>query len=119
MIRDKSLTNALDAISRLEPVEYDQTYYLVAQYNEDTLQSHQCGFTAQQAEQIEALKHAVFGGEVGEDGKDTVRALNYNAVFTYAVTAIQELHQVAQPQQMQIEAQKQHIGRLIDIILIA
>ena len=87
---EKPLTNALYVISRLQPVEYDQTYDLVAQYVEDTPQSHQCGIISQQVQQVEALKHAVFGGEVGEDGKETVRALNYNAVFTYAVSAFQE-----------------------------
>ena len=81
------MTNALDVINKLEPVEYDQTYDLVDQYNEDTPQTHQCGFIAQQVQQIEELKHAVFGGEVGEDGKETIRALNYNAVFTYSVKA--------------------------------
>ena len=86
--------NTLDVISRLEPVEYNQTYALVDQYNEDTPQSHQCGCIAQQVQHIGALKHVVLGGEVGEDGKDTVRCLSYNAVFTYAVKAIQELHQI-------------------------
>ena len=87
------------------------------QYNEDALQFHPCGLIAQQVQQIEALKHAVFGGDVGEDGKETVRALNYNAIFTYSVSAIQELHQVVKQQQTQIDAQKQQIGRLRDIVL--
>ncbi|MFM7982334.1 MAG: hypothetical protein ACKPKO_23745 [Candidatus Fonsibacter sp.] len=30
---------------------------------------------------------------IGEDGKEGIRALNYNAIFTYAVKAIQELRQ--------------------------
>ena len=89
------------------------------QYNEDTPQSHQCGFIAQQVQQIEALKHAVLGGEVGEDGKETVRALNYNAVFTYAIKAIQKPHQFVEQQQTQIDAQKQRIDRLIHIKLNA
>ena len=114
----KPLTNALDVIRQLEPVESEQTYDLVDQYNEDTPQFHQCGLIAQQVQQIEALKHAVFGGEVGEDGNETIRALNYNIV-TYSVKAIQELHQVVQQQQMQIDAQKQQIDRMIDIILHA
>ena len=82
------MTNALDVISKLEPAEYDQTYDLVDQYNEDLPQTHQCGFIAQKVQQIEELKHVVFGNEVGEDGKDTIRALNYNAIFTYSVKAI-------------------------------
>ena len=71
------MTNALDVINKLEPVEHEQTYDLVDQYNEDTPQSHQCGFIAQQVQQIKTIKHAVFGGEVGEDGKETIHALNY------------------------------------------
>ena len=114
---EKPLTDAIDVISNLEPVEYDQTYDLVDQYYEAAPQSHQCGFIAQQVQQIEALKHAVVGGEVGEDGKAAIHALNYNAIFTYSVSAIQELHQVVKQQQTQIDAQKQQIGRLRDIVL--
>ena len=110
------LTNALQVIRQLEPVEYEQTYALVDQYNEDTPQSHQCGFIAQQVQQIEALRHAVLGGEVGEDGKETVLCLKYNTVFTYAVSAIQELDQVVRQQQDQIDAQTQQVDRLIKTI---
>ena len=35
---DKPLTNALKVLRHLEPVEYEQTYALVDQYNEDTPQ---------------------------------------------------------------------------------
>ena len=58
---------------------------MVDQYTADTPQSHQCGFIAQSAQSIDELKHAVVGGQVGDDGKESVRALNYNAIFTYAV----------------------------------
>ena len=64
----KPLINALDVIHRLEPVEYDQTYDLVDHYTTDTPQAHQCGFIAQSVQTIAELKHAVVGGEVGEDG---------------------------------------------------
>ena len=104
---EKPLTNALDVIRSLEPVEYDQTYDLADQYNEDTPQSHQCGFIAQQVQQIEAMRHVVVGRHVGEDGQETICCLNYIAVITYAVKAIQELDQVVQQQQTQIDAQKQ------------
>ena len=70
---ERILTNALDVINKLEPVEYDQTYDLVDQFNEDTPQSHQCGFIAQKVQQIEELEYAVLGGEVGDDGKETIR----------------------------------------------
>ena len=86
---EKPLSNALNVISQLEPAEYNQTHNLVDQYTSDTPQSHQCGFIAQSVETIDELKHAVVGGQVGDDGKESIRALNYNAVFTYAVKAIQ------------------------------
>ncbi|MFM7978918.1 MAG: hypothetical protein ACKPKO_06340 [Candidatus Fonsibacter sp.] len=40
---EKPLTNALNVISQLEPVEYDQTQDLVDQYKADAPHSHQCG----------------------------------------------------------------------------
>ena len=130
---EKLLTNALDVINKLEPLEYDQTQNIVDQFNENTPHTHQCGFIAQSIQKIDQLKHAVTGGEIGEDGKETIRALNYNAVFTYAVKSIQELHAIVKQQQEQIDAQKQQIDaqqeqintqkqqidRLINIILNA
>ena len=117
---EQPLMNALDVINRLEPVEYDQTVDLIEQYTEDTRQFHQCGFIAQQVQQIEEQKHAVVGGEIGEHGKEILRGLSYNTVFTYAVKAIQELSDIVkQQQEEQIDAQKQQIDRLIDIILNA
>ena len=106
---EKPLVNALNVINRLEPIEYDQTQDLVDEYTSDTPQSHQCGFIAQSVAQIDKLKHAVIGGEVDDDGKESIRALNYNAVFTYAVKAIQELSQIVQAQQVQINELQQLI----------
>ncbi|MFM7985262.1 MAG: tail fiber domain-containing protein, partial [Candidatus Fonsibacter sp.] len=71
---EKPLTNALGVINQLEPVVYDQTYDLVDQYTADTPQSRHCGFIAQSAQSIDELKHAVVGGQVGDDGKESVRA---------------------------------------------
>ncbi|MFM7981249.1 MAG: hypothetical protein ACKPKO_18230, partial [Candidatus Fonsibacter sp.] len=82
---EKPLTNALDVINRLEPVEYDESQDLVGQYTAGTPQSHQCVFIAQSVQSIDELKGAVVGGQVGDDGKESIRALNYNVVFTYAV----------------------------------
>ncbi|MFM7979537.1 MAG: hypothetical protein ACKPKO_09500 [Candidatus Fonsibacter sp.] len=48
-------------------------------------QSHQCGFIAQSVQSIDELKHAVVDGQAGDDGKESIMALNYNAIFTYAV----------------------------------
>ena len=100
----------MGVINILEPVEYDQTQDLVYEYTSDTPQSHQCGFIAQSVAQIDKLKHAVIGGEVDDDGKESIRALNYNAVFTYAVKAIQELHEIVKAQQVQIN-ELQHLIR--------
>ena len=93
----------MGVINRLEPVEYDQTHDLVDEYTVETPQSHQCGFIAQSVQQIDELRHVVVGGKVGEDGKESLRGLNYNAIFTYAVKAIQVLSQTAQAQQVQID----------------
>ena len=95
---EKPLSNALNVISKLEPVEYDQTQCLVGQYTPETPQSHQCGFIAQSVQKIEELRHAVVGGEVDNDGKESIRALSYKAIFTYAVKAIQELHEILKQQ---------------------
>ena len=116
---EKPIVNAISVINRLVPVEYDQTVDLIEQYTEDTPQFHQCGFIAQKVQQIEELKHVVIGGEIGEDGKETVRCLNYNIVFTYAVKAIEELSDIVKQQQEQIDAQERQIDRLINIILNA
>ena len=51
---------------------YDQTPNLVDTFTPDTPQSHQCGFIAQSVEQLDQLKHAVVGGEIWEDGKETI-----------------------------------------------
>ena len=45
----------------------------------------------------------VVGGEIGDAGKESIRALNYNAIFTFAVKAIQELSQLVKAQQLQID----------------
>ena len=116
---EKPLTNALDLINRLDPVEYDQTRELTESYTADTPQTHQCGFIAQSVQQIDELKYAVVGGEIGEDGVESIRYLNYNVIFTHAVKAIQELSQLVKQQQEQIDAQKQQIEKLINVILNA
>ncbi|MFM7988237.1 MAG: tail fiber domain-containing protein, partial [Candidatus Fonsibacter sp.] len=82
---EKPIVNALDIINKLEPVEYDQTYEFVDVYTPETPQSHQSGFIAQSVQKIGALKHVVVGGKIGEDGTESIRGLNYNAIFAYAV----------------------------------
>ena len=105
---EKQLTNALDVINRLEPCEYQQTQEIVDHVTPDIQQSHQCGFIAQSVQQIDKLKYALVGGDIDEDGVESIRYVNYNVIFTYAVKAIQELSQLVKAQQMQIdEVQKQ------------
>ena len=105
----------MGVINKLVPVEYDQTFDLVDNYTKDTPQSHQAGFIAQDVQIIEELRHAVVGGEVDNDGKESIRALNYNAVFTYAVKAIQELHGIVKQQQIQIDLQQKQINKLLGL----
>ena len=88
---EKPLSNALDIINKLEPVEYYQTYELVDAITPEIQHSYQCGFIAQSDQKNDELKHAVEGGQVGDNGKEPIRALNYNEVCTYVVKAIQEL----------------------------
>ena len=76
-------------------------------------------FYCSKVQQIEELKHAFVGEEIGEDGKETIKGLNYNIVCTYAVKAIQELSDIVKQQQEQIDAQKRQIDWLIDIMLHA
>ena len=99
----KSLTTALDVRTRLETIGYDQTYNLVDQYTPETPQSHHSGFIEQSAQKNNELKHAVEGGEIGEDGVDSIRTLNYNAIFTYAIKGIQELNQIAKALHVHID----------------
>ena len=106
-MNDRPLTNEKDVINKLEPVEYDQTYNLVDRYTLDAPQSYQCGFIAQSAQRIHEFKHAVVGGELDENGHETLRSLNCNAILTCVVKAIQELSQLVKAQQMQIDELKQ------------
>ena len=69
---EKPLANALNVISKLEPVEFDQTQCLIYHYTPESPQSHHCGFIAQSVHEIEELKHAVVGGEVDDDGKESI-----------------------------------------------
>ena len=86
---------------------------MVDQYTVDTPQSHQCGFIAQSVQSTDKLKRAVVGGQVGDDGKDSIRALSYTAVFTYDVKAIQELHEIVKLQQIQIKALKARLKLIV------
>ena len=81
-------------------VAYDQAFDLVDNLTQDTPQSHQAGFIAQYVPKIDELKFAVVGGILGDDGKASLRGLNYNVFFAYAVKAIQELSDIVKQQQI-------------------
>jgi hypothetical protein len=50
----------------------------------------------------------VVGGEIGNDGVESIRYFIYKVIFNHAVQAIQELSQIVKAQQVQIdELQKQ------------
>ena len=83
-----------------------KTHDLVEQYTPDTPQSHQCGRIAQQVQRNYELEYAVAGGEIHEQGKQTIIYVNYTSIFTHAVKAIQELSDIVKEHQEQIHAQK-------------
>ena len=91
---DKTLTNEFDVINRYKPAEYEHTQDLVDIFTPNTPQSHQCGFIAQSAQQIDQLKHAVVGGQIDEDGKEAISSLSWNTIFSFAVEAVQELNDI-------------------------
>ena len=67
----------------------------------------------------EDLKQGMIEGEIGENGKETIRCLSFDIVFTYAIKAVQMLHQLVEQQQAQIDAHTQQIERLINVKLNA
>jgi ATP-dependent Lon protease len=60
------------------------------------------------------LKQKKINELIGEYGKESVRALNYN-VFTNAVKATQELSDIVKQQQIQIDLQQQQINKLLGL----
>ena len=51
-------------------------------------------FLAQSVQDIDELTYAVVGGEINDAGSDTSRCLSYNAIFSHAVKATQELNEI-------------------------
>ena len=94
----RPLTNALCVINQLQLIECDQTQDVAEEYTLDTPHYHQCGFITQSVQTNDELKYAVAGGEIDEEGKGTIRYLNYNTIFIHAVKAIQELANIVQKQ---------------------
>ena len=53
--------------------------------HQQTRQSHQCWFIAQSVQTTGELTQAIEGGDTGQGRQASLRILNYNVVFTYAV----------------------------------
>ncbi len=51
---------------------------------------------AQSLQSTDELKRAVVGGQVGDDGKWSTKALNDNGVFTYAVQIHTRVEQISE-----------------------
>ena len=52
------------------------------------------------------------GGELADDGQETIRSFNYNATFEFAVKAIQELNNIVKKQPEHKDAHKKPIDIL-------
>ena len=74
----KQLTHALDVISSLEPVEYDQTFDLVETYTPDTPQSHPCGIKLQSLQTTDELNYAVARRDNDEESNEH-KYLNFHS----------------------------------------
>jgi hypothetical protein len=68
-------------------------------------------------EQIEELKNAVNGIEIGENGKETFRMCELKYCVHLCSQGNPRAERYCENPQEQIDAQKQQIDRLIDIIL--
>ena len=109
---EKRLTNALYVINQLEIVEYDEAQYLTATYTVDTPQSHQCGFIAYPFNESMSSNALLLVALLVEKLSKSIIHMNYNAVSTYAATAIHELHEVVKQQQLHIKELKQRFSLL-------
>lgn len=75
----------------------------------------EAGFIAQSVLKIDELKFTVKGGDYLDSSNNLVEAsyqLNYNAIFTYSVVAIQELKRICDNKDIKIEEQKNEIDSL-------
>ena len=98
---ETNITNALDTIMKLSPEVYDKILTpndddeddeedteLADVFNFDIYNSHkESGFIAQEAEQIDELKHLVYT----DNDLYKLKSVNYFGIIPYSTKAIQEL----------------------------
>ena len=84
------ITNALDAIMKLQCETYDKTFiFKDTDWNgnlDDVSHSKESGLIAQDVYKIDEFKDYVIVGD-----EKTSWDINYNSIFTYNITATQEL----------------------------
>ena len=116
---EKPLGNLVGVINSLKPMEYDQTISLIEHRTDCTPQFHQCGFIVQNFRKLKNWSTQWLEEKLEKMGKRPSDILSFNIVFTYAIKAVQELHQLVKQRQAQIDAQPQQIDRAINVKLNA
>jgi hypothetical protein len=112
------INNALETIMKLEGFRYDMTETMYPiDYNGEIKDNYrkEAGFIAQSVLKIDELKFTVKGGDYLDNSNNLVEKsyqLNYNAIFTYSVVAIQELKRDSDNKDIIIAEQKNEIESL-------
>ena len=112
------INNALETIMKLEGLRYDMTNTMYAlDYSGEITENYkkEAGFIAQSVLKIDELKFTVTGGDYLDNSNNLIEnsyQLNYNAIFTYSVVAIQELKRICDNKDIKIEEQKNEIDSL-------
>ena len=112
------INNALETIMKLEGFRYDMTETMYPiDYNGEIKDNYrkEAGFIAQSVLKIDELKFTVKGGDYLDNSNNLVEKsyqLNYNAIFTYSVVAIQELKRDSDNKDIIIAEQKNEIDSL-------
>ena len=103
---------------KLEGFRYDMTETMYPiDYNGEIKDNYrkEAGFIAQSVLKIDELKFTVKGGDYLDNSNNLVEKsyqLNYNAIFTYSVVAIQELKRDSDNKDIIIAEQKNEIDSL-------
>ena len=82
------ITDGLAVISQLKPRRYIKTY----KADDDSSSGWtECGFIAQEVEQIPQLSHAVTPPDLGAEIPSPLYKVNYGQILPYLVSCVQEL----------------------------
>jgi len=84
------IINGLEKIMKLKPKTYDATHKILDEKPDDTKKS--AGFIAQDIKEIPDFKDFVRGDLYDDNNKPTPLRLDYGAIFTHNISAIQELN---------------------------